>query len=90
MLSLQYHQIDIPMVNISLKIEESIFSTAQNILSNTKKSRNSYFNEAIDYYNQVKKREMIAKQLEQESILVRLSSMEVLQEMENLENDYDY
>ncbi len=78
------------MVNISLKIEESIFDATTSILSDSKKSRNSYFNEAINYYNQVKKREMIARQLEQESVFVRLSSTEVLQEMEKLENDYDY
>lgn len=78
------------MVNLSLKVEENTFRETETLLKDLKQSRNAYINEAIVYYNQIKKRAKIAEQLAKESALVKASSMEVLREMEALENDYDY
>ena len=78
------------MVNLSLKVEENTFRETETLLKDLKLSRNAYINEAITYYNQIKKRAKLAEQLARESALVKVSSLEVLQEMEALENDYDY
>ena len=77
------------MKSINLQLDENILSETEKILENMKKSRNRYLNEAIDYYNKLQRRVLLKKQLKQESILVRESSMEVLCEFENLEDDYE-
>jgi hypothetical protein len=78
------------MTSISLKIDEKILTEADSIWRDVQKSRNSYFNEAIAYFNSMKRKELLAKQLAKESKMVKLSSMEVLGEMEKLEGDYEY
>jgi metal-responsive CopG/Arc/MetJ family transcriptional regulator len=78
------------MTSISLKIDDQILTEADSIWKGVHKSRNNYFNEAIAYYNSIKRKELLAKQLAKESKLVKLSSMEVLGEMEKLEGDYEY
>ena len=78
------------MTAISLKIEDSLLSDTQKIVVQIKQSRNSYINEAIRHYNQLQLRNRLAAQLAIESKLVQTSSAEVLSEMEQLENDYEY
>ena len=78
------------MVNISLKLDETILREAEQVLKETRQSRNAYINEAVAHYNRVKRRASLAEQLARESLLVRESSAEVLKEMEKLESDYDY
>ena len=78
------------MPGISLKIDDKILSEADNLWKEGQKSRNSYFIDAIAYYNSIKKKELLAKQIAKESELVRASSKEVLSEMEKLEGDYGY
>jgi metal-responsive CopG/Arc/MetJ family transcriptional regulator len=78
------------MTSISLKIDDKILSEADYLWKEGQKSRNSYFNEAIAFYNSIKKKELLAKQLAKESELVKASSKEVLSEMEKLEGDYGY
>lgn len=76
------------MKTISLKIDDSIFGETENILTVMKKPRNRYINEAIRYYNKLQQREILAKKLQYESLLVREESMVVLKEFEALEYDY--
>ncbi len=78
------------MINLSLKLDEHIFQETEALLKEKKQSRNSYINEAIDYYNKAKKRMKIAQQLAHESALVSASSLEVLREFEAIEDDFDY
>ena len=73
------------MKTISLKIDESIFGETEKILSNIKISRNRYINDAIDYYNNAQRRQVLEKQLKAESKLVRNESISVLKEFENLD-----
>lgn len=73
------------MKNLSLKIEEDIFSETEKILTRTKKSRNRYINEAVDFYNKLHKRKDLAKRLLKESSLVASDSIKILAEMDNLE-----
>ncbi len=72
------------MKAVSLKIDESIFSETEKILSEMKMPRNRYINEAIDHYNRLQKRMLIEKQLKIDSYAVREESMNVLREFEDL------
>jgi len=73
------------MKSVSLKIEDSIFLETEKILINSKTPRNKYINEALNFYNNVQKRMILAKKLEQESRLVSEDSMAVLKEFEGLD-----
>lgn len=74
------------MKTISLKIDESIFSETEYILESLQKPRNRYINEAIEFYNKLNKKGLLAKKLKAESKLVAGNSLEVLREFE----DFDY
>jgi hypothetical protein len=76
------------MKNLSLKLEDNIFQETEKIVHQVNKSRNRYINEAIEFYNRLNRRSLLAKQLGKESNLVALDSMEVLAEFERL-NDED-
>jgi len=74
------------MKSISLKIDERIFTETESILSRIKKSRNSYINEALEYYNRIQKRKILESKLKKESALVKAESLSVLKDFE--EADY--
>ncbi len=74
------------MKTISLKIDESIFSETEYILESLQKPRNRYINEAIEFYNKLNKKSLLAKKLKAESKLVAGNSLDVLREFE----DFDY
>ena len=76
------------MKTISLKIDDSIFSEIESIVSVIQKPRNRYINEAIDHYNKLQKRKMIEDKLKKESLIVKDDSMSVLKEFEDI--DYEY
>lgn len=54
------------------------------VISSVKKSRNRYINEAVDYYNRLNKRKILANKLTMESNLVKEDSMAVLAEFERI------
>lgn len=72
------------MKNLSLKLDDDVFQEAEKILSRMKKSRNRYINEAVEFYNRLHRRRLLARQLSKESKLVARNSMEVLAEFEKL------
>lgn len=74
------------MKTISLKIDDSIFGETEKILSQIKKTRNRYINDALDYYNRHQRRIILEKKLKMESELVKEESTSVLHEFEG--NDY--
>jgi hypothetical protein len=73
------------MKTISLKIDDSIFNETETILSKIKNSRNRYINEALAYYNQVQKKNLLEKKLSIESKLVSEDSLSVLKEVEDID-----
>lgn len=75
------------MKAVSLKVDESIFSETEEILSELKMPRNRYINEAIDYYNRLQRKKLIEKQLKIDSYAIRDESMNVLREFEDLGYD---
>ncbi|CAA9290524.1 MAG: hypothetical protein AVDCRST_MAG95-3971 [uncultured Adhaeribacter sp.] len=77
----------ISMKNLSLKLEDNIFQETENILAKVNKNRNRYINEALEFYNKLQKRKLLAKQLGEESKLVAGESLSVLVEFEALEDE---
>jgi hypothetical protein len=75
------------MKNLSLKLEDDIFQETENILAKVNKNRNRYINEALEFYNKVQKRRLLAIQLDKESKLVAADSLSVLAEFEALGNE---
>jgi len=73
------------MKTVSLKIDDSIFGETEKILSRIRKPRNRYINEAIDYYNRLQKRTILEKKLKIESDLVKMDSMTILKDFEEIE-----
>jgi predicted transcriptional regulator len=76
------------MKTLSLKLDDFVYQETEQLLEKIKKPRNRYINEALQYYNRIQKKIIIAKILETESKLVSDESLKVLAEFENLE-EYD-
>jgi len=76
------------MKTVSLKIDETIFGETEKILAVIKKPRNRYINDAIDFYNKFQKRSILEKKLMKESKLVKMESLLILNEFEELGYDY--
>lgn len=75
------------MKTLSLKLDDNIFDETEDLLPKVKKSRNRYINEAVDYYNRINKRTLIAKKLAKESKIVKKESLTVLAEFEALHDE---
>jgi len=75
------------MKTLSLKLDDNIFDETEVLLTKVKKSRNRYINEAVDYYNRINKRNIIARKLTKESKLVKKESLLVLYEFEALQDE---
>lgn len=73
------------MKTVSLKIDDSIFGETEKILSGMNMPRNRYINEAIDFYNKIQRRQILEKQLKNESALVQKESLAVLKDFEKTE-----
>jgi len=75
------------MKSLSLKLDDDIHERTEKLLAKLKKSRNRYFNEAIDLYNRLYERKLLAKRFAKASEAVSADSMEVLKEFDRLEDD---
>ncbi|MEI7898201.1 MAG: hypothetical protein WCJ26_14280 [bacterium] len=75
------------MKTLSLKLDDSVFTETEQVISHVKKSRNRYINDALDFYNKIQKRKLLASKLEKESKLVKDDSLNVLHEFEMI--DYE-
>ena len=75
------------MKTLSLKLDDNIFNETEDVLTKIKKSRNRYINEAVDYYNRINRRNLIARKLAKESLLVKKESLIVLSEFESLRDE---
>lgn len=75
------------MKTLSLKLDDAIFQETEKLLEQVKISRNRYINEALEFFNQVQKRKLLAETLATESKLVGENSMEVLREFDQLEEN---
>ena len=73
------------MKTVSLKIDDSVFVETEKILSRIKVPRNRYINEAIEFYNRMKKRQILEHKLKNESELVKKESLSVLMDFEKID-----
>lgn len=73
--------------NLSLKLKDAVYEETERITHKIHMPRNTYINEALDFYNKLKKRALLKKELAKESYLVRDNSMEVLETFETLEDE---
>jgi len=73
------------MKSISLNLDDAIFLETEEILSQMKKARNRYINEAIDFYNKHQKRRMLEYKFQQESDMVQEESMNILRDFEEID-----
>lgn len=73
------------MKTVSLKIDDSIFSETEDILTNLKIPRNRYINEAIEHYNRLQKRQILERKLKSESDLVKENSLSILNDFEKID-----
>jgi hypothetical protein len=72
------------MKTLSLKLDDSVFQETEKLLQEIRLPRNRYINEALNYYNKIQNRKILAKRLEAESNLVKDESLKVLKEFEEL------
>ena len=75
------------MKSLSLKLDDNIFEQTEAMIEASKVSRNRYINNALEYYNRIYKRKLLAKQFEHESKIVAEDSMKILHEFEII--DYE-
>jgi hypothetical protein len=76
------------MKTVLLKLYDSIFCDTENIISQIKKPRNRYINEAIKFYKKYQNSQILEKRLKSESELVKEESLSVLKEFEEVDNDH--
>lgn len=76
------------MKNLSLKLNDDIFKETESIVSTLKMPRNTYINEAVYYFNKVNHRKILKEKLHRESCLAKNSSMEILEELEMMKDDF--
>lgn len=74
---------------ISVKLDEKILAETDEMVEKLGISRNKFVNEAIAEYTRIKKRAELEAQIRKEIESIRESSMEVLEEFEALDDDYE-
>jgi hypothetical protein len=72
---------------LTLKLKDEIFEAVEKVLKKEGIPRNRYINNAIDYYNKLNRRRILKTQYLTEAELVRDSSLEVLEEFEQFEEN---
>jgi predicted transcriptional regulator len=75
------------MKTLSLKLDDNIFVETEQVTGYLKKSRNRYINDALDHYNKIQRRKILAAQLARESALVARESIEIVNEFEQVEDE---
>ncbi len=74
---------------LSLKLKNEIFEDAEKLIKKIKTKRNTYINDALDFYNKINERKLKREALHRASKIVRLDSLEVLHEFEKLDDLQD-
>jgi len=72
---------------LSLKLREDIFDEVERVIRAVRIPRNTYINQALDFYTRLNKRKLLKQQLQKESWVVRLNSLRVMKEFERFEDD---
>ncbi|GEM_PF-1293729 len=72
---------------VTLRLKKHLLDDAEAITREARVPRGKYFNDALAFYNTYTRRRLLKEQLHKESRLVRQSSLEVLEEFEQLEDE---
>ena len=72
---------------LSLKLREDVFEEVERLVHAVRIPRNTYINQALDFYTRLIKRKLLKQQLQKESKVVRVNSLRVLKEFERFEDD---
>ena len=72
---------------LTLKLKDEIFEAVEKVLKKEGIPRNRYINNALDYYNKLNRRRILKTQYLTEAELVQDSSLEVLEEFEQFEEN---
>jgi len=72
---------------LSLKLKDNIFEDVELITKDIRKPRNTYINDALEFYNRLLKRKKLKKILIKESNIISKNSLSVLEEFESMEDD---
>ena len=70
---------------VSLKIDDSIFGETERILSQIKKSRNRYINDALAFYNKRQRKDLLAEKLKKESELLKAETIATVMDFEDID-----
>lgn len=70
---------------LSLKLKDNLFKDTEAVVKELHVPRNTYINDALEFFNRLNQRKSLRKKLANESRLVRDESLAVLEEMEALE-----
>ena len=77
------------MKSLSLKLDEKVFDDTEEITKELKIARNRYINDALELYNKFNQRILLEKQIKKEIEACRESSMEVMRDWEDADNEFD-
>lgn len=72
------------MKTLSLKLDDDIFNETEEVTEKLKIARNRYINEALKVFNEYHKRKLLKGKLLQESKAAYGTSMEILEEFEQI------
>ena len=72
---------------LSLKLQDNIFAETEAITKKIHMPRNAYINQAVDFYNKLKRRTMLKRELASDSLRVRENSMEILSIYDQFEDE---
>ncbi len=72
---------------LSLKLRGDVFEEVERVVRAIRIPRNTYINQALDFYTKLSKRKLLKQQLQKESKIVRLNSLRVLKEFERFEDE---
>lgn len=77
------------MKSLSLKLDDKVFDDTEAITKAMKVARNRYINDALELYNKFNQRLLLEKQIKKEVEACRESSMEVMRDWEEIDNEFD-
>jgi len=72
---------------LSLKLREDVFEEVERVIRAIRMPRNTYINQALDFYTKLNRRKLLKRQLQKESRAARMNSLRVLKEFERFEDD---
>lgn len=71
---------------LSLKLQNPVFVESERIITKLNIPRNTYINEALQFYNALNRRQLLKKQFAKESRLVANDSLAMLELFEDLDD----